>query len=29
VRREAALWHFPSPGGPMSFDLPLRFTTRQ
>jgi hypothetical protein len=29
VRREAALWHFPSPGGPMSFDLPLRFTARQ
>lgn len=29
VRREAALWHFPSPGGPMSFDLPLRFTSRQ
>jgi hypothetical protein len=29
VRREAALWHFPSPGGPMIFDLPLRFTARQ
>jgi len=25
VRQEAARWVFPSPGGPMSFELPLRF----
>ncbi|GAB4196474.1 MAG: hypothetical protein OHK0013_03670 [Sandaracinaceae bacterium] len=25
VRQEAALWAFPPPGGPMSFELPLRF----
>lgn len=25
VRQEAARWQFPSPGGPMSFELPLRF----
>lgn len=25
VEEEAAGWHFPSPGGPMSFDLPVSF----
>jgi hypothetical protein len=25
VRQEAATWAFPPPGGPMSFELPLRF----
>ncbi|MBN8614943.1 MAG: AgmX/PglI C-terminal domain-containing protein [Deltaproteobacteria bacterium] len=29
VRQEAAHWTFPPPGGPMTFDLPLRFRTRQ
>ncbi len=29
VRQEAATWTFPPPGGPMSFELPLRFRTRQ
>ncbi|MBX7192731.1 MAG: AgmX/PglI C-terminal domain-containing protein [Sandaracinaceae bacterium] len=29
VRQEAARWSFPPPGGPMSFELPLRFQARQ
>ncbi len=27
ITQEATLWHFPAPGGPMSFELPLRFAT--
>ena len=27
ITQEATQWHFPSPGGPMSFELPLRFAT--
>ena len=27
ITHEAAQWHFPAPGGPMSFELPLRFAT--
>jgi anti-sigma factor RsiW len=27
INQEAAQWHFPPPGGPMSFELPLRFAT--
>lgn len=29
VRLEAARWQFPPPGGPMSFELPLRFHASQ